>query len=81
MIRKLDRLWEVFSVREIYVILAVVSPVGKLEVGRHELEGQQRKGVGGLHPGSHQDLPKRGRWKVAELAALLRCCQNIQVRS
>lgn len=59
-IRKLDWLWEVFSVREIYVILAVVSPVGKLEVGRHELERQQREGVGGLHAGSHQDLPKDG---------------------
>lgn len=59
-IRKLDWLWEVFSVGEIYMILAVVSPVAKLEVGRHELEGQQREGVGGLHAGSHQDLPKVG---------------------
>lgn len=53
-------LQEVFSVREIYVILAAVSPVEKLEVSRHELEWQQRKRVRSLHAGSHRDFPKDG---------------------
>lgn len=57
---KVGWLQEVFSVREIYVILAAVSPVDKLEVRRHELEWQQRKEVRGLHAGSHWDLPKDG---------------------
>ena len=51
-VRKEDRLQEVWSGREAYVI--------KLEMGRPEPVRQQREGVEGLHAGNHLDLPKDG---------------------
>lgn len=77
-IRKLDWLWEV-SVREIYVILAVVSPVGGAAEGRSG--GLACRKPSGLTKGWGRGQDPRGRWEVAELAARLRCCQNIQVGS